>query len=75
MTSPIFNKLMREIKRVVSHELMHYMGAEPGTSECIMHNSWANVNYKHGWNAPHLHNGCYYSGVMYIRADGDEGGI
>ena len=74
-TSPIFTKAMREIKKVVGRELMHYMGAEPGTSECIMHNSWANVNYKHGWNAPHLHNGCYYSGVMYIRADGDEGGI
>ena len=27
-TNPIFIKLMREIKRVVSHELMHYMGAE-----------------------------------------------
>ena len=50
-TSPIFTKAMREIKRVVGRELMHYMGAEPGTSECIMHNSWANVNYKHGWNA------------------------
>ena len=24
---------------------------------------------------PHLHNGCFYSGVFYIRADGDEGNI
>ena len=73
--SPIFNKLMREIKRVVSHELMPYLGSVPGTAECIMHNSWANINYTHGWNAPHLHNGCFYSGVFYIRADGDEGNI
>ena len=73
--NPIFNKLMREIKRVVAHELMPYLGAVPGTAECIMHNSWANINYTHGWNAPHLHNGCFYSGVFYIKADGDEGNI
>ena len=73
--NPIFIKMMREIKRVFAHELMPYLGAEPGTAECIMHNSWANINYKHGWNAPHLHNGCFYSGVFYIKADGDEGMI
>jgi len=74
-TSPIFTRCMREIRRVVSHELMTYLGAEKGTAECIMHNSWANINYKFGWNAPHLHNGCFYSGVLYIKADGDEGAI
>ena len=73
--NPIFIKMMREIKRVFAHELMPYLGAEPETAECIMHNSWANINYKHGWNAPHLHNGCFYSGVFYIKADGDEGMI
>ena len=73
--NPIFIKMMREIRRVFAHELMPYLGAEPETAECIMHNSWANINYKHGWNAPHLHNGCFYSGVFYIKADGDEGMI
>ena len=73
--NPIFIKLMREIKRVVANELMPYLGAVPGTAECILHNSWANINYTYGWNAPHLHNGCFYSGVFYIRADGDEGNI
>ena len=73
--NPIFIKLMREIKRVVANELMPYLGAVPGTAECILHNSWANINYTYGWNAPHLHNGCFYSGVFYIKADGDEGNI
>ena len=31
--NPIFNKLMREIKRVVAHELMPYLGAVTGTAE------------------------------------------
>lgn len=74
-TSPIFTRAMREIKRVVANELMPYLGAIPGSAKCIMHNSWANINYKHGWNAPHLHNGCFYSGVFYIHAEGDEGDI
>ena len=73
--NPIFNKMMREIRRVVAFELMPFLGAVPGAAKCVLHNSWGNINYKFGWNAPHLHNGCFYSGVMYIRADGDEGGI
>ena len=36
-------------------------------------NSWANVNEKGSWNRPHMHNGCWYSGVLYLQADGDEG--
>ena len=33
----------------------------------------SNINDNTAWNAPHLHNGCWYSGVFYIKADGDEG--
>lgn len=72
-TNPIFSKLIRLIKRTMSHEVMPYLGALPGTAETTMHNAWGNINYKMGWNAPHLHNGCFYSGVFYIKADGDEG--
>ena len=74
-TNPIFSKLIRLIKRTMSHEVMPYLGALPGTAETTMHNAWGNINYKMGWNAPHLHNGCFYSGVFYIKADGDEGAI
>jgi len=73
--NPIFNKMMREIRRVVAFELMPFLGVVPGAAKCVLHNSWGNINYKFGWNAPHLHNGCFYSGVFYIKADGDEGDI
>ena len=73
--NPIFNKLMRQIKRTIQDELLGYCGFEPGSSVVNMHNAWANINYKHGHNAPHLHNGCCYSGACYINADGDEGDI
>jgi uncharacterized protein (TIGR02466 family) len=74
-TSPIFQKAMKHLKRNMEKELMGYMGYRPGTTRCVLHNSWANINYKFGWNAPHLHNGCFYSGVWYIDADGTEGNI
>ena len=72
-TNPIFSKLIRLIRRTMADEVMPYLGALQGTAETKMHNAWGNINYKHGWNAPHLHNGCFYSGVFFIHADGDEG--
>ena len=70
---PTFVKCVRGIKRVIRDEMMPFMGLKENTFRIDFHNAWANKNYKGSWNAPHLHNGCYYSGVLYIHADGDEG--
>ena len=70
---PTFVKCIRAIKRTIRDEMMPFMGLKDNTFDIEFHNAWANKNYKGSWNAPHLHNGCYYSGVMYIQADGDEG--
>tara|TARA_B100000470_G_C19707942_1_gene354061 strand:- start:111 stop:830 length:720 start_codon:yes stop_codon:yes gene_type:complete len=74
--SPVFRKLINRIEKTfadevlpfhgITHESGHRMKVEVG-------NMWANVNDKLAWNKPHLHNGCWYSGVFYIKADGDEG--
>ncbi len=74
-TNPIFVGAIRQIKRVVRDEMMPFMGAEKDSFDIDFHNSWANINGFGAWNSPHLHNGCFYSGAMYIRADGDEGDI
>jgi len=74
-SSPIFTKCMRGIRRVVDDEMMPFLGLEPNSFITDMHNSWANINDAGAWNKPHLHNGCFYSGVFYIQADGDEGEI
>ena len=47
--NPIFNKLMRQIKRTVTEEIMGYCGFEKGTAQCVMHNSWGNINYPGGY--------------------------
>ena len=74
-SSPAFVKCMRAITRTVRDEMMPFLGLQPKTFRIEMHNSWANINHTGTWNRPHLHNGCFYSGVLYIKADGDEGNI
>ena len=35
---------------------------------------WANVSEAGGSNAPHVHPGCFWSAVYYLRVDAGEGG-
>jgi len=74
-TNPIFIGAVRQIKRVMRDEIMPFMGVKKDSFDIEFHNSWGNINGFGAWNSPHLHNGCFYSGAMYIRADGDEGDI
>jgi len=33
----------------------------------VLGNMWANINYKGGFNKPHVHPNCLFSGVYYIK--------
>jgi len=73
---PSFVKLVNRIERVFADEVLPFHGItdESGHRMKIkVGNMWANVNDYSAWNKPHLHNGCWYSGAFYIKADGDEG--
>jgi len=70
--NPIFIKCIRSIKRMMRDEVMLHLGLNGGFN-VEFHNCWANINDHSAWNRPHLHNGCFMSGVLYIKADGDEG--
>jgi len=72
-SNPTFQKLMNRISTVFYQEVWNYYGIDPTKTAFQMGNCWANINDKTAWNRPHLHNGCWYSGVFYIHADGDEG--
>jgi len=74
-SSPIFQKLMNEIVHTFNDEVLPFNGLDPSKSIVSISNSWANINDKGAWNAPHGHAGCWYSGVFYIQADGDEGDL
>lgn len=70
--NPIFQKLMNRIQQTFMDEVWPYYGCSQDL-KYQMGNCWANINDRDAWNKPHLHNGCWYSGVFYIHADGDEG--
>tara|TARA_B100000497_G_C7615346_1_gene369548 strand:+ start:137 stop:835 length:699 start_codon:yes stop_codon:yes gene_type:complete len=74
-SSPIFQKLMNEIVHTFNDEVLPFNGLNPKTAVVSIGNSWANINDKGAWNSPHGHAGCWYSGVFYIKADGDEGDL
>lgn len=70
---PAFQKIMRQIENTFYDEVWPFHGLEKHITQLRIGNSWANINDSYAWNRPHLHPGCWYSGVFYIRADGDEG--
>ena len=73
--NPTFQKCMNKINQFFIDEVIPFHGLNPNLVKLDINNSWANINDKGAWNAPHLHNGCWYSGVFYIHSDGDEGRI
>ena len=36
-------------------------------------NMWANINYPGGYNRPHVHPNCLFSGVYYVKANKNSG--
>jgi len=74
-SSPAFKKLMRCITQTFYDEVFPFHGLTDRDYKVGIGNSWANINDPKAWNKPHLHNGCWYSGVFYIHAEGDEGDI
>tara|TARA_B110000008_G_scaffold271870_1_gene303871 strand:- start:175 stop:876 length:702 start_codon:yes stop_codon:yes gene_type:complete len=73
--NPTFQKCMNRIHQFFIDEVIPFHGLKPSDVRLDLNNSWANINDAGAWNAPHLHNGCWYSGVFYIHSDGDEGVI
>ena len=74
-SNPAFQKIMNRIQTMFYDEIWPFHGLDRNKAQMQIGNSWANINDKLAWNKPHLHNGCWYSGVFYIKADGDEGHI
>jgi len=70
-----FTRLYRAFNRITQSQLTPFFGLSPSEVQVTVSNVWANVNDKGAWNYPHLHNGCWYSGVFYIDADEDSGDL
>jgi len=72
---PAFTKIIRCIESALRDEVQQFFRVHPADAQLKIDNTWGNINDKGAWNTPHLHNGCWYSGVFYVSADGDEGDL
>ena len=57
---PLVNELFVMMKEVWKEE---WLDREP-----VLGNMWANINYKEGYNQPHIHPNSLFSGVYYVKA-------
>jgi len=70
---PAWTKMLRIIKDKFNHEIVPFSGVDRTKVQVRCGNVWANINDRGAWNKPHGHNGCWWSGALYIHAEGDEG--
>ena len=57
---PLVNELFVMMEEVWKEE---WLDREP-----VLGNMWANINYKEGYNQPHIHPNSLFSGVYYVKA-------
>ena len=68
---PVFKPLVDELFKMQNEIFKEeFLDSEP-----ILGNMWANINPPGGYNRPHLHPNCHYSGVYYIKAPKNSGQI
>jgi len=65
---PDARKLLNHVIRLVARATTDVKGAD-GANISWRVESWANVNEKGGANMRHVHGGCYWSAVYYVRVD------
>ena len=66
-----YNPLMKELfamqDKIFTKEFL--------TLKPVLGNMWANINYKGGFNRPHLHPNALFSGVYWIKAPEKSGDL
>jgi uncharacterized protein (TIGR02466 family) len=70
---PAAKRLIDHVVRLVNGATVE-TGVQQGTPLKWAIDSWANVNEKGGANARHIHGGCFWSAVFYVRVDEGSGG-
>jgi uncharacterized protein (TIGR02466 family) len=60
---PEYKPLVDELLKM-SHQVFNEEYLERGP---VLGNMWANINYKGGYNKPHVHPNAVFSGVYYIK--------
>jgi uncharacterized protein (TIGR02466 family) len=64
---PLVNELFKMIHQVFKEE---FLDKHP-----VLGNMWANINYKGGYNRPHVHPNSVFSGVYYVKTPPNCGNL
>ena len=64
---PLVNELFKMIHQVFKEE---FLDKHP-----VLGNMWANINYKGGYNKPHVHPNSVFSGVYYVKTPPNCGNL
>ena len=62
---PLVDELFKMQHQVFKEE---WLDREP-----VLGNMWANINYKGGYNRPHIHPNSLFSGVYYVKSQPNSG--
>ncbi len=62
---PLVDELFKMVYRIFDEE---WLDRKP-----ILGNMWANINYKGGFNKPHVHPNALFSGAYYVKAPANCG--
>ena len=62
---PLVDELFKMQHQVFKEE---WLDKEP-----VLGNMWANINYKGGYNRPHIHPNSLFSGVYYVKSQPNSG--
>jgi len=66
---PVFQPLVNELF-IMMNDIWkeEWLDREP-----VLGNMWANINYPGGYNRPHVHPNCLFSGVYWVKGNKDSG--
>jgi len=70
-TMPVFKPLIDELYKMQQEIYKEEMLDKEPT----LGNMWANINYKDGFNRPHVHANSFFSGAYYIKVPKNSGQI
>jgi uncharacterized protein (TIGR02466 family) len=69
-------KLLNETYTMLINHLENYLFEDTiGKFEIELMNFWINENYKNSYNIPHVHPGCNFAGVFYLKTNLNCGNI
>jgi uncharacterized protein (TIGR02466 family) len=74
-THPIKDNYVLDTLATASGELINENYKFKKKTQIILQSAWINENKKNHYNKPHVHSGCNFSGVYFVRGSSNDGDL